>query len=156
MWTPSWLISSHALCWAPWTYINHFYPTLTSSPALDPTQIKFRLHQLLRFLSSPQSWSLCLENPYLLFLWSGGGEGSFPGDACGKESTCQSRRCGFNSWVRKIPRRRAWQPTPVFLSGDSSWTEEPDGLRFIRSQRVRRDWSNLALFFKFGVFLITI
>ena len=27
------------------------------------------------------------------------------------------RRLGFNSWVRKIPWRRAWQPTPIFLPG---------------------------------------
>ena len=33
---------------------------------------------------------------------------------------CRSyKRHGFNPWVRKIPRRRAWQPTPVFLPGDS-------------------------------------
>ena len=25
----------------------------------------------------------------------------------------------FNSWVRKIPLRRAWPPTPVFLPGES-------------------------------------
>ena len=25
----------------------------------------------------------------------------------------------FNSWVRKIPWRRAWQPTPVFLPRES-------------------------------------
>ena len=36
-------------------------------------------------------------------------------------------RCGFDPWVRKIPWRRAWQPTPVFLLG-KSWTEEPGGL----------------------------
>ena len=39
----------------------------------------------------------------------------------GKESTCQYRkhkRCGFNSWVRKIPCRRQWQPTPVLLPGE--------------------------------------
>ena len=29
------------------------------------------------------------------------------------------RRCGFSSWVGKIPWRRAWQPTPVFLPGGS-------------------------------------
>ena len=34
---------------------------------------------------------------------------------------------GFNPWVRKIPWRRAWQPTPVFLPGESPWTEEPGG-----------------------------
>ena len=27
--------------------------------------------------------------------------------------------CGFNPWVGKIPWRRAWQPTPVFLHGES-------------------------------------
>ena len=32
----------------------------------------------------------------------------------------------FNPWVGKIPWRRAWQPTPVFLPGESPWTEEPD------------------------------
>ena len=28
-------------------------------------------------------------------------------------------RCGFDPWVRKIPWMRAWQPTPVFLPGES-------------------------------------
>jgi len=29
------------------------------------------------------------------------------------------KRCGFCPWVSKIPWRRAWQPTPVFLPGES-------------------------------------
>ena len=29
------------------------------------------------------------------------------------------KRHRFDSWVRKIPWRRAWQPTPVFLPGES-------------------------------------
>ena len=37
----------------------------------------------------------------------------------GKLHTCQCRRCRFNPWVRKIPWRRKWQPTPVFLPGKS-------------------------------------
>ena len=40
----------------------------------------------------------------------------------GKESVCQCRRhrrCRFDPWVRKIPWRRKWQPTPVFLPGKS-------------------------------------
>ena len=36
-----------------------------------------------------------------------------------KESTCQCRRLKFHPWVRKIPWRRKWQPTPVFLLGKS-------------------------------------
>ena len=38
----------------------------------------------------------------------------------GKGSACQCRSLGFNPWVRKIPWRRKWQPTPVFLSGRSN------------------------------------
>ena len=44
------------------------------------------------------------------------------GNVSGKESTYQCRRpkkCRFNSWVGKIPWKRAWQPTPVFLPGES-------------------------------------
>ena len=40
----------------------------------------------------------------------------------GKESACQCRRHRrheFDPWVRKIPWRRQWQPTPVFLPGES-------------------------------------
>ena len=35
-----------------------------------------------------------------------------------QESVClQCGRPGFNPWVRKIPWRRPWQPTPVLLPG---------------------------------------
>ena len=37
----------------------------------------------------------------------------------GKEPAYQCRRCGLESWVRKTPWKRKWQPTPVFLSGES-------------------------------------
>ena len=46
----------------------------------------------------------------------------FPGSTSGKEPACQHRRHkrhGFSSWVGKIPWRRARQPTPVFLPGES-------------------------------------
>ena len=42
----------------------------------------------------------------------------FPGDASGKEPACQCRRPkkrGFDSWVGKVPWRRAQKPTLVFL-----------------------------------------
>ena len=45
-----------------------------------------------------------------------------PGGASGKEPTCQCRRhkrCRFDPWVGKIPWRRKWQTTPVFLPRDS-------------------------------------
>ena len=46
----------------------------------------------------------------------------FPGAASGKEPACQCRRWkrhGFEPWVRKILWRRKWQPTLVFLPGES-------------------------------------
>ena len=44
----------------------------------------------------------------------------------GKESTCQCRRHRFDPWVGKIPWRMAWQPSQVFLPGEShgQWSLE--------------------------------
>ena len=42
----------------------------------------------------------------------------FSGGSVGKESSCNANP-RFSPWVRKIPWRRKWQPTPVFLSGKS-------------------------------------
>ena len=49
------------------------------------------------------------------------------------------KRHGFDPWVRRIPWRKAWQPTPVFLPGESPWTEEPGRLQSMGSQRVRHE-----------------
>ena len=43
----------------------------------------------------------------------------FPGGLMVIESAGQCRRHGFDPWVRRIPWRRKWQPTPVFLPGKS-------------------------------------
>ena len=66
----------------------------------------------------------------------------FPGGASGKEPTCKCRRHKrgvFDPWVRKIPWRRSWESTPVFLPRESPWIEEPGRLWFIVSQRVGHD-----------------
>ena len=58
-----------------------------------------------------------------------------------QESICQCRWHGFDPWVRKIPWKRKWQPTPVFLPGQfhgGAW----------RSQRVRHYWVNSQLYSK--------
>ena len=64
----------------------------------------------------------------------------FPGGAIGKEAACQCRRHNkheFDPWVRKIPRRRTWQPTPIWLPGQRM--EEPGRLQSIGSQGVEHD-----------------
>ena len=55
----------------------------------------------------------------------------------GKESVCQwrrHRRHRFSSWVRKIPWRRKWQPTPVFLPGKSHGQWSLEGYMGLQSQ----------------------
>ena len=58
-----------------------------------------------------------------------------------KEFTCQCRRHGIDPWVRKIPWRRKWQPTLVFLPGKSH------GQRSLVSYRPRgwqKSWTQLS------------
>ena len=65
-----------------------------------------------------------------------------PGWFSGKESACQCRRrrrCGFDPWVRTIPWRRKWQPTPVLLLGKSHGQRSLVGYSAC-GHRVRRDW----------------
>ena len=57
----------------------------------------------------------------------------------GKEFTCQCRRCRFNPWVGKIPWRRKWQPTPVFLSVEAYGQRSLGGLQSMESQRVEHN-----------------
>ena len=62
-----------------------------------------------------------------LSVWS---EGGFLSSASVKEPTCQCRRhkrLGSNPWVGKIPWRRAWQPTPVFLPRESHGQRSLEG-----------------------------
>ena len=50
----------------------------------------------------------------VVFCWLG-----FPGNSDGKEFFQECRRPRFDPWVGKIPWRMEWQPTPVFLPGES-------------------------------------
>ena len=66
----------------------------------------------LSFSLSSLSFFPFSQPPYLsLFFYS---------RCCsGKEPSCQFKRPELDPSVRKIPWRRAWQPTPVFLPGES-------------------------------------
>ena len=49
-------------------------------------------------------------------------------------------RLGFDPWVENIPWRRAWQPTPAFLPGESHGQRSLAGYSPC-GHRVRRDWA---------------
>ena len=94
---------------------------LTPSDPMDCSPPGSSVHGI--FQARVLEWGAIAFSVLLLFLKSTQMvlEG-FPGGSSGKEPTCQCRRCKrcrFNPWVRKIPWRRAWQPTPVFLPGES-------------------------------------
>ena len=55
----------------------------------------------------------------LIALCKEGSISMLPWWLSGKEPTYQCRRCWFDTWFRKIPWIRKWQPTPVFLPGKS-------------------------------------
>ena len=67
----------------------------------------------------------------------------FLGGTSSKESTCRCRRhrrCESNSWVGKTPWRVKWQPTPVFLPGESHGQRSLAGYN-PGGHRVRHDWT---------------
>ena len=62
-----------------------------------------------------------------------------PGGTSSKESICQCRRQrhGFDAWVGKIPWRRAWPPTPVFLPGETHEQKSLEG----SIHKVAKSWT---------------
>ena len=53
-----------------------------------------------------------------------------PEGSSGEEPACQRkrcRRCRFDPGVRKMPWRRKWKPTPVFLPGKSHGQRSLEG-----------------------------
>ena len=62
----------------------------------------------------------------------------------------ETQRCGLGPWVGKIPWRRKWQPTPVFLLGEF---HSQGRLQSIGSQRVGHNWSDLLIIHPLFVWL---
>ena len=81
----------------------------------------------------------------------------------GKDPACQCRRHKrrrFGPWVRKIPWRKAWQPTPVFLLGKSygqrsvagyspQHCKKSDTAEEIQNVCLFEGWNYKSLFFSF-------
>ena len=60
---------------------------------------------------------------------------------CGPGIQMQCRRHKFYPWVGKIPWRRKWQSTPVFLSGKSQGQRSLMGYMGSQSQIQLSDWA---------------
>ena len=93
------------------------------------------------YISDFWEWQQGFERVFQLVL-------GFPGGPSGKEPALQCRRQKrrqFNPWVGKTPWRRAWQPTPVFLPGESPWRKETGGLQSMGSQHIRKHYKLIVL-----------
>ena len=81
-----------------------------SHTILITTDVWYCLHTLFFFRSGMVILSYILYNnlsrPH---RWPSGKESAYQYRRC--------KRCGFDSWVRKIPWNRKWQPTPLYLPG---------------------------------------
>ena len=122
-------------------------------------QLLLRLYLCLR---SSEGLAMVGESVFTLILlpelanWSGYWQESsdfhhmdlslgFPPDTNGKIPTSQCRRHKRGGFfhIRKIPWRRAWQPTPVFLPGEFHGQRSLAGYSWW-DRRVQHDWSDLA------------
>ena len=130
-------------CWlfaTPWTTARQASLSITNSwspPKLMPIELVMPSNHLilcrplLLLPSIPPSITvfsnestLCIRWPkYWSFSFNISPSSEHPGLISFRMALCKCRRhrrCGFDPWVRKIPWRRKWQPTPVILSGKSN------------------------------------
>ena len=76
-----------------------------------------------------------------------GGFPSFPSGSAVKNppAALETQETGFNPWIRKIPWRSKWQPTPSILAQEIPWTEEPGQptvYRVTKSQTGLGNWAH--------------
>ena len=107
------------------------WPSYFSSVSLQQPPLSLKSHSYNTYTNSFCLWSVSILDceplhckDYMLIM-----------RFTGKESTCQCKRHRFDPWVGKIPWRRKWQPTPVFLPGKSIGKEEPGGPQSMGSQK---------------------
>jgi len=110
-------------CLPGWWEINRQPQMLTWAGVREPSFHSGHGTCILR--QAEWGGGVCCEWPWGRVLphwlgWVGRFELQFsPGSSDGKRICLHCRRPRFDSWVRKIPWRREWQPTPVFLPGES-------------------------------------
>ena len=94
---------------------------------------------------------------WMLYKWNCAIGTGFPGDASGKEPACQCRRrkrFGIAPQVGKIPWKRKWQSTPVFLPGASHGQRSlvgcsPWGYEELDTTKVRQTCSRHSVIYNF-------
>ena len=142
------------MSWKGVTDCNILAPTSYRSPGFGLMSSHFICcEQKLRFGFVITLWHLCvygLIHPFSKYLVSSEGNGTplqywcleNPTDGgawwAAVQGVAKSRTRLSNFTFTFMHRRRKWQPTPVFLPGESQG-QEPGGLPSMGSHRVRHD-----------------
>ena len=137
-WSSFWKILTQSLiCLA---FFNELHPTktLTCKEGFSEEAASAGIDN-----TGPQHWASLWSHRVCLSLavWPLAGP---PRWLSGKETACWCRRCRghrFNPRVGKIPWRRGWQPTPVFLPGKSHGQRSLAGYS-PRGRRARYGWAH--------------
>ena len=120
----SWLICILSACSVTSLFCLIFSPLFPTPSPLHPylSAYSLWLDSIRLTVSSLWKWPGLVNAVYMssfknyFHLLTGS---IFPGGSDGKSICLQCRRPRFDPWVRKIPWRRQWQPTPVLLPGKS-------------------------------------
>ena len=115
--------------------------TFTNFDCLKQKQKLWVNFRVFFFCSETDPWN-CLFK--LLYVCCRRG---FPGGASDKELTCQCRR-RKKTRVRSLAQKHSLEDGRAnhssIIAWRIPWTQEPDGLQSVGSQRAGRDWSDLA------------
>jgi len=118
-------VFTHQKLFRTWKYFSYLKKSISLPNTLFKSfssTLYFKLKQMIKLLNHYTEWSQqwteeIYRNIQHLFSFKG-----LPRWLSSKEPACRSRRHrrhGFDTWVRKISWREKWQPTPVFLPGES-------------------------------------
>ena len=114
-----------------------------------PTLIPQVWNATNRFAQFPEQISLCAEptGKCLVLVFMMQYLHGIPWWLSGKDFRLQYWRPRFGLWVRKIPWRRKWQPTPVFLAGKphgqmnlvgySPWDRKRDTIEQLNNNNIK-------------------
>ena len=114
-------MTAHILCSDFIQLFSFFYCLPSWNFPLVTSWLKFHWVSFCLIDNMP-CFTHCIDNIWSLLLILRASQG--------EESTCQCRRCrscGLNPQFRKIPWRRKWQSTLVFLLGQSHEQKSPAG-----------------------------
>ena len=109
----------HLLCSSPASHMGLNQQGVLSDSLADQWATKLSVPSVLHCtaslmtfkVDSSKAGDVCSNKKHLLCC------SGFPRWCSDKESTYHCRGCELDPWVGKIPWRRKWQPTPVFLPG---------------------------------------